>query len=765
MMDDDAAPRRAPPPRPSVLPYNVPRPVVPEVSLMFDSEDSLIWQQPKSSLPASLQQKKDVPFTKAGSTVANQRIPVISAVNNPGKQAFAAGPPRDIQGSQSTTHFKNRTEENHPRPKLPLQSKAEGQFHREASGSPVLKNPIISEKHYNPLIYSPSQKNGVNKEVGHSSSPPVREISPLITRNTVPVTRVLTPQTQNTVSSPSYEDSAMLSKSSWPSQVTTKSVHFYKNPVMSDEETPLHLKRMEQHQRCLQMYGYEKENVKPYSPPISEGKTTEPSNFAQSYGKGLNMPPSLQHSSRLIPHGGQSSHRPFREDEVTHQSDHVSSRVSNQCDPSVYQLIEKQNEHIFRLQTSLEKLLEKQEHNEAQRNKESRELLREIVMATSANQQEKHKQIFKDTSSQTEPDKCETKSIGINTEISWADLIASVTPSENAVERGTEQGARFESREAGKVYQTNNRNSGERQADIIRDNYKAKSLNRRDSSSRQATNWTVHKEMSLTMQEVVMKTIEEDPPSPDPSVHISMTEYHDGSRHEEAHSGMRNPQKKSVDWEGSPVLGESASMCSPAAHDSPQHQEGAQATKSTGVTFYNNVMTNIQHILQNSKAAEEDERSEDAATHQRQRESNSATSEQETTVIDPQMEAVRKQLMQFGISFIDPATLATNNRPVLDTMYLPGLHNMLSMYQNSIPNSGPVPYQETDATAAKYLSDAQLAAIAAASPAMTGRTRAARETKALRPPFQQIKNADTENNFSIATKKFLGKYGLQEDYT
>lgn len=58
-------------------------------------------------------------------------------------------------------------------------------------------------------------------------------------------------------------------------------------------------------------------------------------------------------------------------------------------------------------------------------------------------------------------------------------------------------------------------------------------------------------------------------------------------------------------------------------------------------------------------------------------------------------------------------------RPVLDTMYLPGLHNMLSMYQNSIPNSGPVPYQETDATAAKYLSDAQLAAIAAASPGKT----------------------------------------------
>lgn len=502
---------------------------------MFDSEDSLIWQQPKSNLPASLQQKRDAPFTKVGSTVANQRVPVIPAVNNPGKQA---APSREIQGSQSTTHFKNRADENYVRPKLPLQSKTEGQFQRESSGSPVLKNPMMSDKHYNPLIYSPSQKNGVNKEVGHSSSPPVREISPLITRNTVPVTRVLTPQTQNTVSSSSHEDSVMLSKNSWPSQVTTKSVHFYKNPVMSDEETPLYTKRMEQHQRCLQTYGYEKENVKPYSPAISEGKTTEPSNFAQSYRKDLNTPPSVQYNSTLISQGSQSSHRPLSE--VTHQSDRISGQSSNHCNPNVYHLIEKQNEHIFRLQSSLEKLLEKQEHNEAQRNKESRELLREIVMATSAKQQVNQKQIFKDTCSQTELDRCETKSIGINTEISWADLIASVMPSENAVERGPEQDAKFESREAVKFLQTSNKKSGERQADNIRDNYQPNLLKRRDSSSRQATNWTVHKEMSLTMQEVVMKTIEEDPPSPDPSVHISMTEYHDGSRHEEADCGMRS---------------------------------------------------------------------------------------------------------------------------------------------------------------------------------------------------------------------------------
>ncbi|XP_042878859.1 SCL-interrupting locus protein homolog isoform X2 [Penaeus japonicus] len=750
MMDDDAAPRQAPPPKPSMVPYNVPRPVVPEVSLMFDSEDSLIWQQPKSGLP----QKKDVPFTKGGSAAVNPRVPVVS-----GKQAFVSVSQREIQGFQSTTQFRNRPEEDFTRAKLPLQSRTEGQFQRDASGSPVLKTPVISEKHYNPLIYSPSQKN-TSKEMGYSSTPPSREFSPLVTGNTVAISKVLTPQTQNTVSSPSYEGSANLSKNSWPSQVTTKSVHFYKSPVMSDEETALHSKRMEQHQRSLQTYGREKENVKPYSPPVSEPRRTEPNNFAPTYRKDFNTPTSAQYSSRLVTQGGgQSSNRELNEHEAVRQSDHVSGRASNQCDPNVYRLIEKQNEHIFRLQSSLEKLLEKQEHSEALRIKESRELLREIVMATSANQKVNQRQIFKDTCSQTEPIKPETHSVGTNTEISWSDLIASAMPSENAVEKDLGQDARFEPREAVK-FQTNNRKLGEKQAEVLRNNYKAKAINRRDSSSRQAANWTVHKEMSLTMQEVVMKTIEEDPPSPDPSMHISMTEYHDGSRHEEDLSGRRN-EKKSVEWDGSPVLGESASMCSPAVHESPQQHEGAKATEPTGVTFYNNVMTNIQHILQNSQAAEEEERNKDpAGNHHRQKETKN---EKETTVIDPQMEAVRKQLMQFGISFIDPATLATNNRPVLDTMYLPGLHNMLSMYQSSIPNSGVMPYQETDATAAKYLTDAQLAAIAAASPAMTGRTRSARETNPLRPPYQQVKNTETENNFSIATKKFLGKYGLQED--
>ena len=55
----------------------------------------------------------------------------------------------------------------------------------------------------------------------------------------------------------------------------------------------------------------------------------------------------------------------------------------------------------------------------------------------------------------------------------------------------------------------------------------------------------------------------------------------------------------------------------------------------------------------------------------------------------------------------------TTIRPLMDSLYLPGLHNAVSLYQSSISTHLHHP---SDATAAKYLTDSQLAAIAAASP-------------------------------------------------
>lgn len=59
------------------------------------------------------------------------------------------------------------------------------------------------------------------------------------------------------------------------------------------------------------------------------------------------------------------------------------------------------------------------------------------------------------------------------------------------------------------------------------------------------------------------------------------------------------------------------------------------------------------------------------------------------------------------------STIITIHRPLVDSLYLPGLHNAVSLFQSSISTHI---HHANDATAAKYLTDSQLAAIAATSP-------------------------------------------------
>ncbi|XP_042206251.1 uncharacterized protein LOC121855411 [Homarus americanus] len=107
----------------------------------------------------------------------------------------------------------------------------------------------------------------------------------------------------------------------------------------------------------------------------------------------------------------------------------------------------------------------------------------------------------------------------------------------------------------------------------------------------------------------------------------------------------------------------------------------------------------------------------------------------------------------------------------MDTMYVPGFHNMLSMYQSTISTH----YLESDAMAAKYLTDSQLAAIAAMSPAMKKRNEGegTRKINDSTGPVEVIGSQErmqsqlykftVNNNFSLATKKFLERYGLHDD--
>lgn len=187
------------------------------------------------------------------------------------------------------------------------------------------------------------------------------------------------------------------------------------------------------------------------------------------------------------------------------------------------------------------------------------------------------------------------------------------------------------------------------------------------------------------------------------------------------------------------------------------------------------LQTNIQQILQSSRSAEEEEEQTAEQNYHHVKVQEAATHTGDGELLDPQIEAVKRQLLQFGISFIDPASLASNHRPLLDTMYLPGLHNMLSVYQSSIVTHQNV-HKETDAMAAKYLTDAQLASIASRSPGMKGRSTnitniRRRDSSEPGNQFRAGSNsvvqakgyATCDDNLSMATKKFLGKYGLTDN--
>ncbi|KAG7154684.1 hypothetical protein Hamer_G015045, partial [Homarus americanus] len=164
----------------------------------------------------------------------------------------------------------------------------------------------------------------------------------------------------------------------------------------------------------------------------------------------------------------------------------------------------------------------------------------------------------------------------------------------------------------------------------------------------------------------------------------SVLQYHDDSDPEESSGCLRNDDKESVEYRDPLTMGESPSA----------QQNNVWTNQSQPISSH---LTNINQILQNAKAADKCNRMKLMIM---------------IRPVKPHIEAVKKQLMQFGISFMDPASLTTNHKAVMDTMYVPGFHNMLSMYQSTISTH----YLESDAMAAKYLTDSQLAAIAAMSP-------------------------------------------------
>ncbi|XP_045120723.1 uncharacterized protein LOC123510034 isoform X2 [Portunus trituberculatus] len=809
---EDTSPRLTPPPKPAVLEVSTPKHAVPEVSLVCDSHSNFTGQ--------ALQQNPGTSNT-SNRLKSNTKMAIIA----PGCQEVTQGiarwpqtyPMQDFlcnipRGAPSQPVVKDKGHSSPvttPRPMLSHREEREIKgFQNTASSS----HSIYFAKEYNPQLYSPvthcttrstaeaedgplQKDNSVGKRLISSKQRfyPVSTIShplrmqeePLpvvsstrITRhdpvsaytNIVPsviedvqqvkptgvtISPHILPHSsdmqdsavgdsinnrQNTFPSSSRITTAQINTftSSYPpvslniiprSTTTlplTPPADTHKNAIHTSESFP-HFQQTRPSSRYQGISG--KENwSSPASSPFSAPSISPYITHGPKYQQSQSLGHSSNHDSPVLPEVG-LSHSP--------------------ADPVVYRLIENQKQQILKLTLDLQKIIEKQAKQEEE--EEGRKTLK--IVNSQRRMMQKQDVLHQDATTQTEDtQQLAVQTVAVNTDISWQELIGSTKHQEEEIATYLKH-SRIQGQE-GWVRDISDgqksfplhchckqpSNNGESVLEVI------KKHSQEDNELPNSQKWDQVRPAAV---------------SPIATINTSFTS---------ANAGFGRRCLEAVDG-GDPGI-------SSVPSSTPPH---------TGTTFYHNVLTNIQQILQHTSPAQEKQEQQHEHHHDQQHDqyqhhhpvtiplqgTAAKGSLGEATTPDPQIEAVRQQLLSFGVSFLDPTTLTPNSRPLVDSLYLPGLHNAVSLFQSSISTHI---HHANDATAAKYLTDSQLAAIAAASPAMKKASTGSKDQPVLDqllsvPPIHQQHNHlynpgeedENHNCVSITTQKFLKKYHLQED--
>ncbi|KAK8750119.1 hypothetical protein OTU49_015245 [Cherax quadricarinatus] len=730
-MMDDVTPRLAPPPKPTTLELSTPKPVVPEVSLMFDSDDSLIWQGSRHSLPNEratafgnqLSQDKDQICTQI---VGNSKSSSIQDVGKVlGKNTYSNSSPRisqvrNVHFESSPRYISSQVKDSVAGGILPRRlNDSQENLSKYVGTSPLISpsiNTATNERPYNPQVYSPAHKIAARNDLYDFGTDGLKKhVSPM-TKNKMPVVQNYATCTEKILTHPHSSQNDVnpyiFKNGSALKPLINQVLPAIKNTTHPIEtETNISIKNSDFSNNSPLLQN--KENV---SSQVNEERMNS---VHRNYFSPLSTSLPLQALQTNQNFQGQRS-LPINQECVHPEPPSyyplAGGRLYSPTDPMVYHLIEDQNLQILKLTKTLDYIMRKQQEIESPKDVATGEVVKDKIIyakRSSLNRECLQREISTQTSDSTIP---ETKSVGVNTDLTWMDFVDS-----------------------------------DRQCDTVA-NHLGSSYGRRPRCDQE-------KEESLTERND-LRTEQATP--------VNMTN-NCGDIVSESNNGCpRND--RSVEWVDSLALGESAKAYENNLQ--AQNQSSSSVSGPPGVTFYNNVMTNIKQILQNSKTAEEEkgqtQHNEDIIQSRRPVEAEVVETVEPPP--DPQIEAVRKQLVQFGISFIDPVTLTSNHKTIMDTMYLPGIQNI--MYQSTISTHYQTPCHETDATAAKYLTDSQLAAIAAMSPAMKKRngSESAVTDDTSVPQFsssQEKKQSQfykfNNNDFSIATKKFLDRYGLQDN--
>ncbi|KAK3851331.1 hypothetical protein Pcinc_042012 [Petrolisthes cinctipes] len=517
-----------------------------------------------------------------------------------------------------------------------------------------------------------------------------------------------------------------------------------------------------------------------------------------------------------------------------------AENTTTSSDHFMYQLIEDNNHQIKTLSKTIEMLMERQREGDVATTTPEREQTHKVLYARSTlggnNNNNNNKGVQKDVSAQTVPSELlETRSIGVNTDISWSELVASIrndddnnsTPHSppltaqhkgirtrcinNDTRHNNNNNRQTLNKQTTQVYDTrHNNNNNNRQTT---QNYDTRHNNNRQTLNRQTTQ--DHQEPTQTPDDDTNNNDEEEeegqilihsnptniltsqeqeeeedfqalhqPPLPPstpsllPSHVVSCGGAAGGVNRSPSHT-LRNVGNEGVSQE---AAGHCVMLRESVATSHPDNQTNNNNNSCTGVpspgtNFYDNILANIQHILQNSDAVHEVTQQQQQQQQQQQLDHplQSAPQRERRPMGESHVEALREQLIQFGISFMEPGTHTDHPQGIMDTMYLPRVHNMLSMYQSAISTHYHPGQPRLDATTAKYLTDSQLAAIAAKS-SVTVSQDARRRSQGSSPnspstntntttqeASSQLYRFTVSNNVSMSSINFLEKYGLKED--
>ncbi|KAK7017917.1 hypothetical protein SK128_013830 [Halocaridina rubra] len=781
-MAEDESPRLAPPPKPTILEMMIPKPEVPEVSLMFDSDDSLIWHLPKSVPKPSLvlqQQQKTKPYNTG--SIEFKRSPNVSDKENTSRNS----PISQTSNTSSAVvqRFLSSNGMTEKKKSVPgFDFKVNKQCPDEAED---FRN---VQKLYNPMMYSPSQKRAVDENPKRRF---VLSEQQKVVFDQYPQQRFpLSGQDTNIHSRESTNITDNICEK--PKNITVRSAnsgmrdedHLFHH--VSNEGAASHSKKVvhfNKHSPCT--------STLPLKPQITGTDTHEeyfnlPRNYIrESYSEHTEdaqhdmYPGNLMNGMQLYTKYGNSHVTDFRSSTNSQiplsrydnsanisrssvavipengnfvQQQQVSHGIQEPGDSNLHQVIEKQNQHILRLYKMLEAFMEKNHVHEVDNH----------GTAISKN--------LKDIATQTDISQVpHMLSVSTNTDPSWQDVNGQKSAENNDIERNDTLMSPVMRRKISITRNSFQESPKRLQKVERRERVISKQSNFSNLDQREL------KEISLSMREVVMTTIEEGDSSHESPICDSREEYteaNEGEPHMEKQCQFFQQQR---DFVISPAPSERASPHNESFeryHNLANDEKILSYAKSEDVpggTFYRNVLNNVQQILKNSRTAEE---GHSLKMNQEvvRCEAVAPQVEDTDTLADPQMDAIRRQLKQFGISFIDPDSVSPHRKPLFDSMYMPGLHNMLSMYQSSLVAPANV-FKETDAIAAKYLSDTQLAAIAAMSPAMQkNQSQNALQTRDSSPSLSRkvlaeksfLPDRNANNDLSMATKKFLGKYGLMD---